>query len=162
MRTQRTTRLGLVAAALAAFVLVGAPGALADRSYSDPAGDSGTAPDITSVAVSHDDTTVTFAVTTNQTVLSPEVTFFGYIDTDGNAATGFPGVGAEHFFLADDTGGLMAHINGNILTFDLQSSLRTNYANGVLTVQIARSELGSENLTFKFEADLEDANGDTI
>ena len=118
---------------------------------------------ITCVAVSHDDTTVTFTVTTNQTVLSPDAMFFGYIDTDGTAATGFPGVGAEHFFLADDTGGLMAHVNGNILSFDLQSSLRTNYANGVLTVQIARSELGSvEKLTFAFEADLDDANGDTI
>jgi hypothetical protein len=62
---------------LAAFVLVGAPGALADRSYSGPAGDSGAAPDITSVAVSHDDTTVTFTVTTNQPVLSPEETFWG-------------------------------------------------------------------------------------
>ena len=102
MRTQRTTRLGLVAAALATLMLVGAPGALADRSYSDPAGDSGAAPDITSVAVSHDDTTVTFSVTTNQTVLSPDAMFLGYIDTDGNAATGFPGIGAEHFFLADD------------------------------------------------------------
>ena len=163
MYAQRTTRLGLVAAALAAFVLVGAPGALADRSYADPAGDAGAAPDITSVAVSHDDATVTFAVTTNQPVLSPDASFWGYIDTDGNSATGFPGVGAEHFFLADDTGGLMAHVNGNILTLDFQSSLRVNYANGVLTAQIARSELGSmEQLTFKFQADLDDANGDTI
>jgi hypothetical protein len=163
MRTQRTTRLGLVATALAALVLVGAPGALADRSYSDPAGDSGAAPDITSVGVTHDDANVTFTVTTNQAVLSPDVTFWGYIDTDGNSTTGFPGVGAEHFFLADGDGALMAHVNGNIITFDIQSSLRTSFANGVFTAQIARSELGSvTNLTFKFESDLDDANGDTI
>jgi hypothetical protein len=163
MRTQRTTRLCLAAGALAALVLFGAPGALAVGSYSDPAGDSGAAPDITSVAVSHDDTTVTFAITTNQTVLSPDATFFGYIDTDGNSSTGFPGVGAEHFFIADASGALMGHVNGNIITFDLQSSLRITYANGVLTAEIARAELGSTNeLMFKFESDLNDANGDTI
>ncbi len=165
MHTQRTKRLGLVAAALAALVLVGAPGALADRSYSDPAGDSGSAPDITSVAVSHDDVTVTFTVTTNQPVLSPDATFWGYIDADSNPATGFTahGIGAEHFFLADGNGGLMAHVNGNILMFDFQSSLTSSYANGVLTVRIARSELGSmERFAFAFESDLDDANGDTI
>src|SRR5262245_6320495 len=133
MRTKRTTRLGLAAGALAALVLVGAPGALADQSYGDPAGDSGAAPDITSVAVSHDEATVTFSVTTNQLVLSPDADFWGFIDTDGNAATGFPGVGAEHFFIADEEGALMGHVNGNILTFDFETSLRTTYANGVLT-----------------------------
>ena len=65
---------------------------------------------------------MTFAVTTNQPVLSPDANFWGYIDTDANAATGFPGVGAEHFFLADGDGGLMAHVNGNVLMFDFQSS----------------------------------------
>jgi hypothetical protein len=163
MRTQRTTRLGLVAAALAAFVLVGAPGALGDGNFSDPAGDSGAAPDITSVAVSHDDTTVTFAVTTNQAVLSPDAVFWGYVDTDGNLDTGFSDIGAEHFFLADDTGGLMGHDLGNGLVIDFQSSLTSTYANGVLTVQIARSELGTaEKLTFKYESDLDDADGNTI
>ena len=163
MRTQRTTKLGLVAAALAALVLVGAPGALADGSYSDPAGDSGSAPDITSVAVSHDETTVTFAVTTNQVALSPDAVFWGYIDTDANTATGLPDVGAEHFFLADGTGGLMAHVNGNLIELDFQSSLTSSYANGVLTVHVARSEIGStEKLTFGFRSDLSDADGNTI
>jgi hypothetical protein len=163
MRTQRTTRLGLVAAALAAFVLVGAPGALADRSYSDPAGDSGTAPDITSVAVSHDDANVTFSVTTNQAALSPDAVFWGYLDTDRNASTGFSSSGAEHFFLTDGNGGLMAHVNGNLIELDFESSLTSNYANGVLTVQIARSEIGSpQDITFRFESDLSDADGNTI
>jgi hypothetical protein len=163
MRTQRTTRLGLVAAALAALVLVGAPGALADRSYSDPAGDSGAAPDITSVAVSHDDATVTFSVTTNQVALSPDAVFWGYIDTDENAATGFSTMGAEHFFLTDGNGGLMAHVNGNLIELDFDSTLTSNYANGLLTVQIARSEISSpEALTFRFESNLGDADGNTI
>jgi hypothetical protein len=165
MRTQRTIRLGIVAAALAAFVLVGASGALADGSYSDPAGDSGAAPDITSVAVSHDDATVTFAVTTNQPVLSPDVLFAGYIDTDKNVATGFPhnGMGAEHFFIADGDGGFVAHVNGNAIVIDFQTSLTSSYANGVLTVRIARSELDSPNdLMLGFESDLSDADGNTI
>jgi hypothetical protein len=163
MHTQRTTRLGLVAAGLAALVLVGAPGALADRSYSDAAGDSGAAPDITSVAVSNDDNTVTFSVTTNQATLAPDASFWGYIDTDANTATGFSNIGAEHFFLTDGNGGLMAHVHGNLIELDFQSSLTSNYANGVLTVQIARSEIGSaEELTFGFEANLSDADGNSI
>ena len=165
MRTQRTTRLGLVGAALAAFVLFGAPGALADGSYSDPAGDSGTAPDITSVAVSNDETTVTFAITTNQAALSPDAILVGYIDTDGNVATGFAqnGIGAEHFFIADGEGGLMAHVNGNLIQLDFQTSLTSSYANGVLTARVARSELGSpQGLTLGFEAILSDEDGNTL
>ena len=167
MLEQRKGKLWLVAAALAALVPVGAHGALADRSYGDPSGDSGSAPDITNVAASDDDATgvVTFAVTTNKPTLVPEESFWGYIDTDMNASTGLSiqGIGAEHMFLVDEDGGFMAHVVGNTILFDFDTTLSSNYASGVLTVRIARSELGSmEQFAFGFESELDDANGDTI
>jgi hypothetical protein len=102
-------RVPVAIAALAIGLLV-VPGAFADRSYSDPAGDSGAAPDITGVAVSHDAAgVVSLAVTTNQPVLAADASFWGYIDADRDAATGLPfrGLGADHFFLADADGGVI-------------------------------------------------------
>ena len=56
-----------IALIVVGFALLAVPGAFADRSYSDPAGDSGAAPDITGVTVAHDAAgVVSFAVTTNQ------------------------------------------------------------------------------------------------
>jgi hypothetical protein len=162
----RTTTLTAVASALAALVLIGAPGALADGSYGDPAGDSGLAPDITQVAISHDAAgMLSFAITTSQPNLTPENTFWGFVDSDQNAATGLPhlGIGADHMFLADGDGGLMSHITGNSLTFDFNADLRASYANGIETVQFPRTVIGSsDRFAIVFEADLDDANGDTI
>ena len=44
-----------VALAVLALGLLVVPGAFGTRSYTDPADDSGAAPDITTIAVSHDD-----------------------------------------------------------------------------------------------------------
>ena len=55
---RRLKRLTILAAGVtAALTLIAVPGALADGAYSDPAGDSGVAPDISAVAVTHDDAT---------------------------------------------------------------------------------------------------------
>ena len=155
-----------IALIVVAFALLAVPGAFADRSYSDPAGDSGAAPDITGVTVTHDAAgVVSFAVTTNQPVLVPEASFWGFIDTDRNASTGFPvrGLGAEHFFLADADGGVLFHVDGAFLTVDFDSSFSASYANGTFTARLNRSELGStEKFAFLVEADHDDANGDTV
>jgi hypothetical protein len=135
-----------IAPIVVAFALLVVPGALADRSYSDPAGDSGVAPDITSVSVAHDSAGfVTLSVTTNQPSLAPDASFFGFVDTDTNAATGLPmhGLGAEHFFLADADGGVIFHVIGNGFTIDFDSTFSAAYSAGLLTARFQRSELGA-------------------
>jgi hypothetical protein len=155
-----------IALSVLALGLLVVPGAMANRSYSDPAGDSGAAPDITSVTASHDDAGfVSLAATTNQPVLSPDATFWGYIDADRDAATGMPinGLGVDEMFLGDGTGGLLAHIDGDSLQIAFGSTLTTSYANGVFTARFNRSELGTtDRFAFALESELDDANGDTI
>jgi hypothetical protein len=51
-----------IVALLMTALLVLSPVALASDSFTDPSGDSGGDPDITSVTLSHTDTTVTIAV----------------------------------------------------------------------------------------------------
>jgi len=155
-----------IALAVLALGLLVVPGAFGTRSYSDPAGDSGAAPDITSIAVSHDDAGfVSLAVTTNQPTLSPDAFFWGYIDADRQAATGMPinGLGVDEMFIGDGTGALLAHIDGSSLQFAFSSTLTTSYANGVFTARFNRSELGATDpFAFAIASELEDANGDTI
>ena len=148
-----------------ALALLVVPGAFADRSYTDAAGDSGAAPDITAVAVTHDAASVSFSVTTNQAVLAPDASFWGFIDTDRDAGTGLTtrGLGADRFFIADADGGVIFTVEGNFISIDFDSSFSSSYSNGIFTARMDRSELGTtERLSFLVEADMDDANGDTI
>jgi len=155
-----------IALAVLALGLLVVPGAFGTRSYSDPAGDSGAAPDITSVAISHDDAGfVSLAVTTNQPTLSPDAAFWGYIDADRDTSTGIPinGLGVDEMFIGDGTGSLLAHIDGSSLSFAFSSTLTTSYANGVFTARFNRSEIGTADLlAFAVASELDDANGDAI
>ena len=131
----------------------------------DPAGDSGAAPDITGVGVSHDAGAFTLSVTTNQPTLSPDASFWGYLDTDRNPSTGLPahGLGADLFFLGDADGGALFSVSGNFISIDFNSSFAAAYANGVFTARMDRSELdGAETFSFVIESELDDANGDTV
>ena len=148
-----------------ALALVLVPGALAERSYTDPAGDSGPAPDITAVRVTHDSSVVSFAVTTNQPTLPADAWFWGYVDTDRNAATGLPyrGIGAELSFLSDGDGGILLRVQGGFLTVDFDSGFTASYANGTFSAQLNRSAFGTaEKLWFVLESEQDDANGDAI
>jgi hypothetical protein len=149
-----------------ALALLVVPGAFADRSFSDPAGDSGAAPDITGIAVSHDAAgIVSFAVSTNQPSLAADATFWGFIDTDRDANTGFQvrGLGADRFFIADADGGVLFRVSGNTIFIDFNSSFSASYGNGTLTARMNRSELDvSDRFAFLIQADQDDANGDTV
>ena len=155
-----------IALAVLALGLLVVPGAFGTRSYSDPAGDSGAAPDITSIAVAHDDAGfVSLAVTTNQPTLSPDASFWGYIDADRDASTGMAinGLGVDEMFIGDGEGGLLAHIDGTSFQIAFSSTLTTSYANGVFTARFNRSELGTtDRFVFAVESELDDANGDAI
>ena len=161
------TQIALTSALFGLLALLAVPGALADRSYSDPAGDSGTAPDVTGVRAAHDAaSTITFTATTNQPVLASDATVYVYVDSDRNPATGFPvrGLGADHFFSHDARfgAGFVIHVSGNFLSFDFTSTLSTNYANGVLTASINRSDLGNtERFAFLVEAERDDEDDAT-
>ena len=155
-----------IALAVLALGLLVVPGALGTGSYTDPAGDSGAAPDITSVAVSHDDAGfVSLAVTTNQPTLAPDTAFWGYIDADRDTSTGIPinGLGVDEMFIGDGTGSLLAHIDGSSISFAFSSTLTTSYANGVFTARFNRSEIGTtDRFAFAVASELDDANGDAI
>jgi hypothetical protein len=155
-----------IALAVLALGLLVVPGAFGTGSYSDPSGDSGAAPDITSIAVSHDDAGfVSMAVTTNQPTLSEDASFWGFIDADRDVSTGMPlnGLGVDEMFIGDGFGGLLAHIDGTSFQIALSSTLTTSYANGVFTARFNRSELGTtDRFAFAVESELDDANGDAI
>ena len=155
-----------ISLAVLALGLLVVPGAFGTRSYSDPAGDSGPAPDITSVAVSHDEAGfVSLAVTTNQPTLAPDTAFWGYIDADRDTSTGIPinGLGVDEMFIGDGTGSLLAHIDGSSISFAFSSTLTTSYANGVFTARFNRSEIGTtDRFAFAVASELDDANGDAI
>jgi hypothetical protein len=152
--------------AVAVQELLAVPGAPADSSYSDPAGDSGVAPDITAVSVGHDAAgLVTLTVTTNQPTLPPDAVFWGFVAAAVNASTGMPvrGLWADHFFLADADGGVIFHVTGAGFTIDFDSTFTASYAAGKLTARFQRGELGeSERFAFVVEADQDDADGNTL
>jgi len=156
----------IVTLVVAGLALLAVPGALADGAYSDPAGDSGVAPDITAVSVGHDAAgVVTLRVTTNQPTLAPDAALWGWIDADVNPSTGLPvrGLGVDHFFLADADGGVIFHVTPAGFTIDFDSSFTASYAGGTLTARLQRSELGqSERFAFVVEADQDDAEGNTL
>jgi hypothetical protein len=155
-----------IALAILALGLLVVPGAFGTRSYSDPAGDSGPAPDITSIAASHDEAGfVSLAVTTNQQTLSPDAWFWGYIDADRNPSTGWAvnGLGADVMFLSDGNSGLLGHVNGIWLQFDFGSTFTASFANGVFTARFNRSELGTtDRFAFAVKSELGNGSGDAL
>jgi hypothetical protein len=161
-----TRRAGLVVALATVLALLAVQGALADQTYSDPVGDSGSAPDITAVAVGNDDVgNYTFRITTNQPDLATDAVIFAYIDSDVNSATGWPhpGLGADYFFVADRDGGVLFHVVGNIIEIEFDSTFSASYAAGTLTARVNRADLGgTERFVFFVEAEQSDANGVTI
>jgi hypothetical protein len=78
----------IVVIVIAALAVTGAMAAVAERSYADAAGDSGTAPDLTSIDVSDANGFVVFKI---GGTLSPLSSFEILIDTDRNQSTGREG-----------------------------------------------------------------------
>ena len=97
-------RLMALLVGVGSLVIAGAAGA--EQTYTDSTGDSGTAPDVTSVVVSNDATQVTFRIAAPGRTPTDAEAHALFIDTDGNTATGdegdevraffvFPGIGVE-------------------------------------------------------------------
>jgi hypothetical protein len=81
--------VGFTLAAVAAAGVLAAGAGAAPVSYSDPAGDSGAAPDITNVAVNDSGGALTIVVTA-AAALTPGQTIDVFLNTDKNDSTGSP------------------------------------------------------------------------
>ena len=154
-------RLILLAAVLG-LLLLGATGAGAAGTYTDPQGDAvGAAADITQVDVSNDlDGNITFALTLpDRTSLGPDDFLIILIDADNNASTGT--TGSEFAIVVDASGAAFLRAANSSFTPATASTLTGS--NGGKTVRINRSDLGNTTV-FAFYAlsalDSDDNAGD--
>src|SRR5919198_3448161 len=141
----------VVLGALVACALLGAGGAGAATTFTDPAGDAvGGAADITQVVVSNDNAgNITFAFTlADRAALTPDDLLLILLDVDHDATTGFNGI---DFGIVLATGGpvLLRAAPGSTFAPAPQPTLRT--ADDGKTVVINRSDLG-ETRGFVFAA----------
>jgi hypothetical protein len=128
--------------ALLALVLVGASGAGAAATFTDPTGDAtGGGADMTQATVSNDSAgNITFAFTIpNRTTFSATDTLAIVIDTDRNASTGSSGF--DYGIVVDASGARLVHWNGTNFVPSPQTTLTT--ANNGMTITVNRSELGN-------------------
>jgi hypothetical protein len=121
-------------------------------SYDDAAGDSGTAPDITSVVVSNDaGNQITFRINVAKLVVPSDGHVLIAIDTDQNASTGYHGI--DYMFVGDlsTNSFAVARWSGSDFgeTSDSTAGARTDDTG--LTFSINSSELGNTT-SFSFWA----------
>jgi hypothetical protein len=129
----------LVSLAMLVLALLAARVALADARYTDPAGDSGGAPDITAVTVANDAAgNLTFTITTNQPALAADAGVYTFFDTDKNAATGDQGI--EFALFAEADGWEFDRWDGSKYVEASAPSANATYSNGVLTFKIAKAD----------------------
>ncbi len=154
--------LRFAAVAFAGLGLV-AGNAAAAQPFTDPAGDSGTAADITSVSVSNDaNRQITFQVSFANALASTDSVAI-LLDTDQNAATGNQNAaGAEYLLVAsvsDNSFGL-AHWDGSTWQDASAPTASVNGGSGstTLTFSINASDLGS-TAGFNFWVDSIDGTG---
>lgn len=142
----RTSRLAVMAAALAASLLFGMSATAGTGSFTDPAGDGKGAPDITAVSVTSDATgTVQLSVTVPGVeaidgAQEPEVDV--WFDTDKNGATGSPAGNEYNLYYwrsADDSG------------WDLEKWDGTKYAQAPASQTLLFSRSG-DTLTWRFSS----------
>ena len=134
----------------------------ADVSFTDPAGDSGTAPDVTAVTAANDAAgSLTFTVRTNQPTLVPDAAVFLVFDLDQNPQTGSSGV--ESLFVISSDGWQFLRWNGSQFAAPNAASANASYANGLATFKITKADLGApEKFSFWAESYLFDANGNVV
>ena len=151
-----------------ASALAGAGSARAETSFTDPAGDSGAAPDVTGVAVANDQAgTVTFRLrVVNQPDLAADGEVVLVIDSDRNETTG-DAAGFDYVLIlsGSERSWLFGHWNGTDFDFDTTPSntVRVAYAAGLMTFSVNRSELaGTAAFSFLVLASQIDADGEIV
>ena len=144
-------KAALLLLATATVCLAAAQVAAADASFTDPAGDSQTAPDILAVTVANDAAgNLTFTVRTNQAALNGDALVLLELDTDKNSTTGSEGL--EYVFLIGSQGWQLLRWDGTRLVAASASSANASYASNTATFKISRADLGGVG-SFNFYAD---------
>jgi hypothetical protein len=141
----------IVAVLMAALVLV--PSA-ASGNYTDPAGDSGAAGDITSVTVVGDRTggQVVFRISGTNLATSETNLLFLTIDSDANPLTGdLTDNGSDYWFGMDDSTYGFEHWDGSDWVDTPNLTVRITGGTSGIMVSINRSELGN-TADFNFAA----------
>ena len=134
--------------------------------FTDPSGDSGTAPDLTQVSVTNDDQGNYTFVASFGTAYGSASSFYIYLDTDGNPATGDPqSLGSE--FIIDQDGSTgeygFAQWNGSAWVdtpANYTADVTLDTTNNTLTVVVNKSELNN-TAAFNFWVESDDADGST-
>jgi hypothetical protein len=107
------------------------------QTFADPAGDSGNAPDITTVTVSNDGSgNITFQVTVpNRSALASRDQMLIRVDADRNQATGSSG-GFEYAIELGASGATLLCLGGSNSVAATAPTLSSSFTAGVLTVAI--------------------------
>lgn len=138
--------------------------ASAEMTYNDPAGDSGTAPDITAIVVSNDAAgAITFKITfANQPTQATETYFEIFIDSDRNASTGSR-AGAEYNVQRDNAKGTFNTYmwDGTKWVVAPGPTVVSSYSGGVWTVTMNKSEIANV-AAFDFYVEGLHYSGDTL
>jgi hypothetical protein len=137
------TRTGLAARAArpAAVARVGANANPA--TYTDPTGDNGTAPDISSVVVSNDaNNQITFRINVVKLVVPSDARVMVAIDSDQNASTGTSGT--DYLLIADLSNNMFGLLvwNGSDFVDSPSTTATANYDSTGITFSVNSSELG--------------------
>ncbi len=149
---KRKTLVFIIAAvsALAAVPAVSLAGQARAHSntltFTDPAGDSGTGPDITGVTVSNDDSgTITFSVSVeNRSQLGPNDGMLFVLDTDQNLTDGMHGF--DYAIAVTPGGSVLAQLSSGHPQIASAPSFSGSYSGGVTTINVNRSDLGGTSL----------------
>ena len=143
MRPMRLRAASCVAVVAAALVLAGVTGAAGTASFSDPAGDSGVAPDITSVAVANDDQgLITFRVTVaNRAALSTDEAVAIPLATNAPGKAGVRDDGVNFVLGLEGTKVFLQKWNGAGMVEIRPTSLRGSFAAGSLTAAVRQDDL---------------------
>jgi hypothetical protein len=142
---------GLLAAA--ALALAAVPAA-SSGTYSDPAGDSGKAGDITSVTVAGDKGSgqLVFTITGTNMGTSDTNVLFLDIDSDANPLTGdLQSAGADYSFLLEGNSYSFGHWDGAHWVDTSYATVRVSGNGSRATISVNRSELGNTS-DFNFDA----------
>ncbi len=149
--------------AVALVCLVTAQVAFADASFTDPAGDSQTAPDVLAVTAAHDTAgNITLTIRTNQATLSDDALLMLGLDSDKNPATGTGGI--EYLFGIGSGGWQFLRWDGTNFVPANASSANGSYAGGLATFKLHKADLGGSSAFNFYVASLQlDVNsGDVV
>jgi hypothetical protein len=145
--SRRRRKVGLLVAALMMIIgLVAAAPAGATGKYTDPSGDSGSAPDITGVTVSSDKSSgqIIFQISGSNLSSSDNFPTFLDIDSDANPVTGdIVDGGADYSFGVDQSGYGFWHWNGSDWIDTSYSTVQVFVNSGGVMISVNKSEIGN-------------------